>query len=508
MRRSILALCALVTLLALPAAVRAGGFTYPGNGAWALTRGGAFTARADDPSAIMYNPAGLARLKGTHILVSGNVIWEDIRFQRRIYDPKTGTFSEMYPHKPNLRMPEVQNTADPFLSPMIAVSTDLGLNVLDRLKLKILAGFYGPHTHNTRDFPRDCVPGTSPCEEITYDPNNPDASVDSPARYDTAYINMLVMYPSLGLAWEPLPGLRIGGVFQVTYNAIKLETTVTGTMNKLKTPEDTMFDLDITVESEDTFTPTGVLGIHWAPLSFLEFGASVRIGFAQETEGTVTVDSRSIFKLHNQVKPNPADISITWHMPWIVRTGVRFVERDEQGRERFDLEFDFVWESTSQMDQFEIETNATFNGVEFGKLNQDHNWEDTWSLRLGGSYQLWDLIPDGNLRFSLGGFYDSEAMSSEYTRLDFLPLSRWGLSVGVGATWRWLSLTVGYMHIFHDTREASDSNIKSMAPLNLDAGTTIGSGTLKADIDILIIGLKVAFGGGETPNKPSVTFGD
>ncbi|MBW2734022.1 MAG: hypothetical protein JRH20_16670, partial [Deltaproteobacteria bacterium] len=51
---------------ALPAT--AGGYDYPDHGVTALGRAGAFVARADDPLALIYNPAGAARLKGTQLL--------------------------------------------------------------------------------------------------------------------------------------------------------------------------------------------------------------------------------------------------------------------------------------------------------------------------------------------------------------------------------------------------------------------------------------------------------
>jgi len=488
-------------LLLAPAAASAGGFTYPGQGADALSRGGAFTARADDPSGIFYNPGALARLKGTHIVLSGNVIWEDIRFQRLVYDASTGKSSEFYPQKPTVKMPEVQNQTGPFLSPIIGASTDLGLDLLDRIGLKLLIGFYGPHTHNTRDFPRWCKKDVTPCEPTTSDDAD---GVTSPARYDTGYIEMLVTYPSVGLAWEPLPGLRIGGVFQMVYVNVSIETVVTGINAAPKTREDELSDLDIRVDSSDSFSATGVIGVHWAPMSFLEWGASVRIGYPIETDGTVAVDSK--MGIHNLVDPNPASISIAWRMPWVIRSGARFISRDDKGRERFDVELDFVYETTSEMDKFLIETDAKFGGTAFKELNQDHMWKDTWSLRFGGSYQLWDLIPDGMLRVNLGGFYESEAMPEEYTRLDFLPLARWGVGGGLGVKWRWLNLTVGYMHIFHDKRTVEGSKIQQMAPLNPPVGSMIGDGNLAVDIDMLIIGLGASFGGGEKPGQPTCTF--
>src|SRR4051794_17997039 len=60
-------------LLAVPSA-HAGGLEYTGGqGAQALGRGGAVTARADDPMVLAYNPAGLAELRGTQFLFNANL---------------------------------------------------------------------------------------------------------------------------------------------------------------------------------------------------------------------------------------------------------------------------------------------------------------------------------------------------------------------------------------------------------------------------------------------------
>src|SRR2546426_5575715 len=50
--------------LALPGAVLASGYSIYEQGARAMANAAAFTARADDPSALFFNPAGIVQLKG------------------------------------------------------------------------------------------------------------------------------------------------------------------------------------------------------------------------------------------------------------------------------------------------------------------------------------------------------------------------------------------------------------------------------------------------------------
>src|SRR6476619_4986590 len=70
------------TLLAATRVVYAGGLELPDNGTEALARGGAFTAKADDATALQYNIAGLARQRGTRLLLDGNLVLSTLDFQR------------------------------------------------------------------------------------------------------------------------------------------------------------------------------------------------------------------------------------------------------------------------------------------------------------------------------------------------------------------------------------------------------------------------------------------
>src|SRR5271154_1805097 len=57
----------LAVLLLLPAVARADGFRLPNQDPEAIARGNAFTATADNPSAIYYNPAGITQLDGLNV---------------------------------------------------------------------------------------------------------------------------------------------------------------------------------------------------------------------------------------------------------------------------------------------------------------------------------------------------------------------------------------------------------------------------------------------------------
>jgi long-chain fatty acid transport protein len=64
----------IVTLLLISTNAFAGGFQLNEHGAKALAMGGAFTAIANDPSAVYWNGAGLSQFSGTHLMLGTSLI--------------------------------------------------------------------------------------------------------------------------------------------------------------------------------------------------------------------------------------------------------------------------------------------------------------------------------------------------------------------------------------------------------------------------------------------------
>lgn len=510
MRISIAALTA--AALVVPAVAHPAGFDYPDHGTAALGRGGSFVARADDPTALIYNPAGAARLRGTHVLINGNILDENIRYQRRNYpaagDPATLTvLADRYRHDSSLRMPEVRNDDPPFITPFFAVTSDLGF--LQRYNVTLMAGVYGPHVHPRRTFPRYCRPGERLCE-----PTDDPTGLPAPQRYDLVSADVLVFYPSIGAAWRPLPGLSVGGQFQAVYGRFN-SSLVVGSLGHDERPD---FDADIELRTRDAFTPTGIVGVHWQALPVLELGASVRFGFTFDFEGEVEATLPESLSMLT-VEPSPGRIQLEIPMPWVVRSGVRYINRDAAQRERFDVELDFVWESTGQVDTFEVSTDVKFgfgsNLASIDSLNLEHTWNDSWSLRLGGSYNIHDLFGGGTVVVRAGAFYESPAAPEAYTRLDFPPFERFGLTIGVGVSWDRYSFGVSYAYIFHEARniapdggdaraglcrdsggsEGCGSDVKQVIPIDPAAARPVGNGAFDVSVQIFSLGASASFGG-------------
>lgn len=74
----------LVLLLSLSTGLFAGGFALSGIGSRAISMGGAFRGMADDPSAVYWNPAGLAFIRNDQLSLGGSFIKPDSRWTNNI----------------------------------------------------------------------------------------------------------------------------------------------------------------------------------------------------------------------------------------------------------------------------------------------------------------------------------------------------------------------------------------------------------------------------------------
>lgn len=77
----------LIVLVVMSSAAYAGGFRIEAQGAAALGQGLAFSASAEDPTAVYYNPAGLTRLPGTQVALNGEWIGITSHFTNRNATP-------------------------------------------------------------------------------------------------------------------------------------------------------------------------------------------------------------------------------------------------------------------------------------------------------------------------------------------------------------------------------------------------------------------------------------
>src|SRR5262249_46151368 len=170
----------ILALALLPTVAHAGGILVGENGSQAMERAGAFVAKADDPSALVANPAGLANADHVAIYLGMNLLDFNLKFQRQA----------------------VAGTGEPSTFPL--ATSDSGpqpvrlLSAVFKIEnLALSAGFWAPTSFPNRNFP--CV-------------NQVNCTVDAlgtpaPQRYDIVQQEVIIAYPSLAAAYRILPSL-------------------------------------------------------------------------------------------------------------------------------------------------------------------------------------------------------------------------------------------------------------------------------------------------------------
>lgn len=452
----------------------AGGFDIPDNGAQSLGRGAAFVAKADDGTAIYYNPAGLARQRGTRLYAGGNLYLHAFQFQR------SGSFPDD-PNDPSTPwgqrpFPAVTNSAGPFFTPFLAASTDFAS--LDRLTVAV--GVFGPPTIGNRTFPLVIR-------------NAPAAS-----RYDFIQSRSTLVYPTASAAYRVTPWLDLGlSAHLVLANFDQTSVTYADAaagqcMNAEYQPCDSRNTL---VASATTFA--GTFGALLRPSADLAFGLSVRTPISITATGVLTPSPPK----SAMIDLAPGQAVVTTRLPLIVRAGGRYIKMDGDF-EVYDLELDGTYErwGAAQGDgpRLQIPTLGTFRNIDSLIV---HGYNDTFSVRLGGAYNF-DAL-DGIFTLRAGGFFDSSATAFQYTRLDFDTLTKIAGTLGFGYRHGAIALDVGYAAVASVPRlvGTDQGNIRPIngtqqgrpVDSNGDLLPAVNEGAYKGFTNIFSVGLTVTF---------------
>jgi long-subunit fatty acid transport protein len=408
----------------LPAVVSANGLDIPEQGARSLARGGAFSARADDPTATVHNPGAVSKLRGTHIMYSHNLFWNFTDFTRgeSTVPPTVGT-DMLSGHE--TRFQKVSNETPFFpLNATVAATSDFGLDNM-AFGLSIL----GPNSSGKVTYPQD-----------------------GGQRYMLTELDVLLIYYGFTAAYGT-DRWGIGATLQwVHLPYLDFSLVVDGTILPTVNPYASSFDIEATVHVEDKFAPSALLGAWFRPIDSIEIGLSGRPfrinldtkGNPEITKITGTIPDSLMLDL--AVKNGSTSLDLT--LPPTARLGARYRHLSGQ-TEVFDIEVDVVWEGWSTLLQYDAKLKG---GVEiFGTdraLNDvvvKKSWQDVLSVRLGGS---WQVLP-GQLSLSMGGFWEQAAAPDSHAHLDFPAGERLGLGSGLTYTFTLspstsLDLTVAY----------------------------------------------------------------
>jgi long-chain fatty acid transport protein len=439
---------------------RAGGFEIPDRGAKALGRGGANVVGVDDPTALHYNPAALAKLRGTRLLYNHSLIWHDTRFTR-------APLSDAWGEDAGTRFPTVRNGKSLFpLGVFAALSTDFGLE-----NWTFGAGVYGPHSVGKHEYPKY-----------------------GPQSFMLTDMSVLLVYYSLAAAWKWKDVFGVGitaqyvDLMQLDYSLV-IDSTFTEGLDPI--PSDASTQLESKLELHDHTSGSAIVGLWYRPHRRVEVGLASRVvPVFLKPKGTMKVDKPTLVT---------EDIRVTMPLtlPATLRGGVRYIH-ETKDRTWFDVELAAEYENWSVIKAYDVQVEGRISGQEIQDLHLAKQWRDTVSVRLGGDVHV---IPR-YLTVRAGGYFESAATPTEYSHLDFPSFRRGGLGAGLTAGARGVYGTVGFLHVFQETRMVDEltGKVFQQRPVRPcpdqcggASGVPANAGRFTSRYEILNLGIELRF---------------
>jgi long-subunit fatty acid transport protein len=187
-------------------------------------------------------------------------------------------------------------------------------------------------------------------------------------------------------------------------------------------------------------------------------------------------------------------------MPDVVRAGVQV-----RPTPRWLVEADVVLERWSTLDALRLlPKDITIESPNLGSgpkrlpdIVLPHDYEDAWSVRLGGEREL---VP-GRLTARAGVLRETSAVPLASTSVDFPNWERTAISVGASLAIPGTPVTVdvAWAHHFLPTRTVTNSAVAQVVTPCLSNGcttpppTVVGNGRYEASLDVVSLSARVAF---------------
>ena len=431
--------------IALPTA-QAGSSAVGENGSVPLSRAGAFTAKADDATAMVHNPAGTAKLRRPTFFIGSSLIQSKQSFTR------TGTYQAdpLYPESGDyagLPFPTVEgNQSSPI--PMLIFQMPL------TDKLVVGGGIFAPHFGSPGTFPTDVLVAGG-------------IEAPAPQRYDYVNIAGLVVLPSLSLGYSVTDHLRVGARVSSAYADVSATIVTQALANEAEQPSyDTLVDLTL----KDPFTFAFGLGIQYDVDDF-EFGAAYNSEVRLGLKGKASVRLDGLLASVVEIEPladseaacapggtaGALSACVSYVIPANATLGARWIAKAPSGVELGDIEFDVRWENWASADKLSatLDGRDTLQNNKLGTTTANSGFNDVYAFRLGGSRHF--FMEEGyklTLRGGLG--YDTAAAPTSWTRVGTDGTPHVTLAGGVGVAFGRWQLDFGASYIAAPRRVVRD----------------------------------------------------
>jgi long-chain fatty acid transport protein len=431
----------------------AAGFKVSEQGAKAMGMANAFSAQADDPSALYYNPAGIAFLPGVQVNVGGvAVIVPQTEFTGTTPlsgNPPLGTGTSQVSERSKRDLVDIPTVYASYSLERLPLSFGFGINAIYPLaKSWDDSSVFRNQVQNVSIKPINFQPtiayrfdefhlGVAAGVDITNATVSLQRAVYSPAAAPTAPAPPFGAYElgalgldgtdtalgyNFGVRWQPRNDL----IFGLAYRS-EITLDITGDANFLAT------------------TPTGMGAIGLPDTAAFPYSRA---------RATSTASTRITL-------PDSLDLAVAW-LP----------------TRKLTLEFDATRTGWSSFKQLEIH----FDSPQFSAFNnqpEPRNWEDAWSYKFGGQYALTDRV---DLR---AGYSFDQTPVPDATVDPLLPdADRHSFAFGTGIHNSFVGLDLAFMWVHF-----VDRNVHNQDMLNLRGA----NGTFKSDAYLLAANLTAKF---------------
>lgn len=367
----------------------ASGFLIYEHGAAAMAMAGAFAALANDPTAIFYNPAGLAWVKGTQLSLGGTFIFP------------AGSLT--LPNWPDPTFQKVYQLDQTFFPPHFYLSKSLG----ERLTAGI--GVFAPY-------------GLGTAWPVNY-----------PLRYICTETSMQTLFINPTLSYKLSDNLALG--FGVSYITSELSLDL---VRLVTIPEVWTGEVPASLKKakgDSVGFNAGLLyrrdrlgvGIYW------------RSGFKVDYSGTLKLDKMRVPALIQPYLPDSGEVTTSFRHPNIFGLGISY-----QASEKFLLALEGQYYTWNVYDRYVIAVNYQGGGTE--EETVEENFKNSIILRAGLQYLFRE-----NLAFRAGLIYDQTPQPVESMDPTLPDASRVAFTLGFGYTKDRLKIDVGYqLELFSD----------------------------------------------------------
>jgi len=338
----------------------------------------------------------------------------------------------------------------------------------------------------------------------------------APTRYTLIDRDLLEVYYGLTAGYRFGDVFAIGGGFQLVTSGLNQNIRLTAdTVGN----EDENYDVQVRIEGYQHFIPSGNLGIWSNPgkllgIGDLELAASVQLPRFVKATGPIRIEQFGETLQRDfidsglaSINDDSATATAEFVMAPFYRVGLKYGREDLLGDGKktigFDVEGAFVYEQWSVYDHVLLTTTdltfSTGGGAPeaLPPIIQPKDWQDAFSVRLGGTLALWDRA----LEVHGGGFYETNAIPNSTYSVELVDGDKVGVGTGISGTWNGVRLDVGYSHIFIFDRVVGTESVVTAGNVEVpppiaaegELRTRIAMGQYKAGYDMLNVAVTVAF---------------